>query len=65
MTVFDDGKNGFAEGVPYTWGLAGPDGAWFILKPHKGVHTKEDVDKAKAALRSSRDVVELDVEWRE
>jgi hypothetical protein len=49
--VWDDGQDGFSHGVPYTWGLAGPDGAWFTLKPMKGVHNQADVRKAQGGLR--------------
>ena len=46
-----------SNGVPFDWGLANADGAWFNLVPTKGVHTPEDVDKAKRMLKGNRDVV--------
>jgi hypothetical protein len=47
--------------VPYDWGLAGPGGAWFKLKPFAGT-TDAVVEEAKHCLRASQDVVSLSVE---
>lgn len=48
------------NGMLYTWELAGPNGASFILYPDQR-HTKEDIDKAKALLRHNQDVVSLSI----
>jgi hypothetical protein len=48
------------NGILYTWELAGPQGASFILFPDE-IHTKEDIDRAKAWLRDNQDVVWLKV----
>lgn len=53
------------NGVPYRWGLSGPQGAWFVLMPLTGDHDSVDVARAKTQLRDSRDVVSLSVEWQE
>lgn len=47
--------------VAYEWGLQNENGAWFRLlrEPH---HTDQDIDAARAFLRSERDVVSLRVE---
>lgn len=51
-----------AGDVAFDYGLAGPDGAWFmLLKEPK--HTKEDIQKAGAYLRRNRDVVKLN--WKD
>jgi hypothetical protein len=49
-----------AEGVRYTWHLAGPDGArfWLIKMPDT---TAEQIERAKAKLRRDQDVVRIDV----
>lgn len=47
-----------SNGVPYTWELAGSEGAAFILFPEPE-HTKEQVNAAIAELRFQRDVVHL------
>ncbi len=54
------GPEGTVE-IPYEWGLAGPDGAWFKLKPSASV-SEAYVAEAKACLRRNRDVVQLKVE---
>ena len=46
------------NGVCYEWGLAGPNGAWFVLLKEPK-HTKEDLRIAERYLRSQRDVVNL------
>ena len=53
--------------IDYEWGLAGPDGAWFTLKPIRGKHTNEDVRMGKIYIRRDHDVVPggLRVEWQE
>lgn len=57
-----------ANGVPYHEELAGPGGMSFILYQTPGV-TDEDIRKAKATLRESRDVVYIGLvrikEWIE
>lgn len=52
------------NGIQYEWGLAGPQGAWFELKPVRGKHSADDVKTAKAHLRNSQDVVRLTVTWQ-
>lgn len=44
------------KAIYYTWGLAGPGGAWFRLFQMPGI-TKEDIRIAKQKLRHSQDVV--------
>lgn len=46
------------SGMMYTWELAGPHGAAFILFPDY-TDTKLDVDRAKRELRNSRDVTSI------
>ena len=48
------------NGIPFDWGLAGPDGAWYTLFPRKG----DDVMTAKRWLRNTQDVVSFHVERR-
>lgn len=53
-----------AEGVPFEWWLANADGAGFCLVPTKGVHTDEQVKRAKQELMRNRDVVgRIGVYW--
>lgn len=52
------------NGIPYEWGLAGSEGAWFDLHPVRGKHSASDVKIAKAHLRNAQDVVRLTVIWR-
>jgi hypothetical protein len=47
-------------GIRYDWGLAGPDGAWFCLYPMPAT-SKETIERAKAHLRATQDVVSLHV----
>ena len=49
------------NGVVFDWGLAGSEGAVFVLlrEPH---HTNEDIAKAKALIRRDRDIVWIRVE---
>lgn len=47
-------------GVPYTWGLAGPNGAAFELLSLPP-HDTEAIANAKRKLRHDRDVVSLSV----
>jgi hypothetical protein len=47
--------------IPYQWGLAGRDGAWFRLQPPKGTSI-EYIIEAKRCLYINRDVVTLTVE---
>lgn len=49
-----------ANGIKYTWDLAGSQGASFLLFPERK-HTKDDVQKAKAWLKDNHDVVSLKV----
>jgi hypothetical protein len=51
-------------GMAYEWGLAGPDGGWFVLLPVIGRDSKEDVEEAKRYLYAKHDVVTLRVRWR-
>jgi hypothetical protein len=53
------GPEGTKE-IPYSWGLAGPGGAWFILRPERSVSTAY-IEEAKSCLRRNRDVVSLSV----
>jgi hypothetical protein len=52
------------NGIAYEWGLAGPEGGWFVLRPLRGRDTQADVESAKRYLRWKDDVVTLRVEWR-
>lgn len=52
------------NGIQYEWGLAGPEGAWFDLKPVRGKHGAEDVRMAKRHLKNTQDVVHLKVTWQ-
>jgi len=47
--------------IPYEWGLAGCDGAWFRLAPSRDVPI-EYVAEAKQCLYRNRDVVTLTVQ---
>jgi predicted RNase H-like nuclease (RuvC/YqgF family) len=49
--------------IKYEWYLTGPQGARYILYPIKDVHSKEDVNKAKAWIHKNFDVVSLQVRW--
>jgi hypothetical protein len=46
-----------AEGVPFDYWLCGAAGAGFCLVPTRGVHTDEQVGRARAKLKRDRDVV--------
>jgi hypothetical protein len=48
------------SGVPFNWGLANCDGAWFHLLVEPGT-TKEAIASAKTYLKQTRDVVRIDV----
>lgn len=48
------------NGVPYDWGLAGPQGAWYTLIQYPDITTKELVE-AKRYIRRSFDCVNLRV----
>jgi len=54
------GPEGTIE-IPYEWGLAGADGAWFRLKPKPNTPNSY-VAEAKKCLRKNRDVVSLSVQ---
>lgn len=47
--------------ILYTWGLAGPQGAWFELLVGSH-HSKHDIAHAKSYLRQTQDVVSLSVQ---
>ena len=47
--------------IPYNWGLAGADGAYFVLRPADNIPASY-VAEAKACLRRNRDVVSVRVE---
>lgn len=49
-----------SNGIPYTWGLAGPDGAWFMLIATPDT-SEEELQSAKEQLRRERDVVRCSV----
>jgi hypothetical protein len=53
-------------GIPYSWGLDGPGGSWFIVHRFPE-HDDEDVHKCIANIRAEQDVVSLRVhtvsEW--
>jgi len=55
------GPEGTIE-IPYDWGLAGPAGAWFRLRPERTV-SPAYIEEAKACLRRNRDVVSLSVKY--
>ena len=61
VTVIDETK--IIE-IPYDWGLAGPGGAWFILRPAHDV-AKEHIEEAKSCLRRSQDVVSISVQRKD
>jgi len=44
--------------------VTGPQGARFVLYPVKGVHTEEDVRKARLWIRFNRDVVSMQIRWK-
>lgn len=46
------------NGIPYDWGLAGPDGAWYTLLVNSE-HTDSDIKKAAVELFMQQDVVGL------
>lgn len=58
MTRMDDIET--ANGVPFTWELAGSQGAAFELLALPGI-TPQQIADAKSALRRSRDVVRTSV----
>ena len=45
------------NGISFDWWLVNANGAGFCLLPTKGLHTEEQVKKAKAQLKANRDVV--------
>lgn len=49
-----------SNGILYTWELAGPHGAAFLLFPDPH-HTKQDIQKAKQELKDNQDVVAISV----
>ncbi len=49
------------NGIVFDWGLAGPNGAWFLLFKEPQ-HTKDDIDRAKHWLRQRRDVVSIETQ---
>ena len=53
------------NGVPYRWGLAGPEGGWYVLCPVRGQHTHADVQEARRQLHNDQDVRSCKVEWQE
>lgn len=46
------------KGVAYTWSLAGPNGAFFIVFPDSSLN-EEDIKEAISYLHDSRDVVSI------
>ncbi len=59
-SMFNMSRAEMVEGVPYEWGLAGPDGAWFNLIKLPDT-TEEQIKCAKFRLRTDRDVVSISV----
>jgi hypothetical protein len=53
------------NGIEYDWGLDGPGGAWFELRPVRGKHTRAALDEAADYLFRSRDVMRFYVSWQE
>lgn len=45
----------------YSWGLAGPEGAWFILYREEK-HSDANISEAKKWLRNNHDVVTIRIE---
>ena len=39
------------------------DGACCTLYPQKGIHTKEDIRKAKHKAKNTWDIVKFNIEW--
>ena len=52
------------SGMEYDSWLTGPDGMHFELHPVKGIHSKADIDKAKAELYRNRDVTSIHILWQ-
>lgn len=50
--------------MEYDSWLTGPDGMHFELHPVKGIHSKADIDKAKAELYRNRDVTSIHILWQ-
>lgn len=48
------------NGVPYNWGLAGPDGGWFELFI-EDTASPEFITETRVALRNAQDVVRCTV----
>ena len=53
-------------GIPYSWGLDGPGGSWFLVHQFPE-HEVANVDRCVAKIRAEQDVVRLRVhtvsEW--
>lgn len=68
ISIYDDdhrwGDGPLTIEIPYEWGLAGSEGAWFVLKPKAGTDEKY-VAEARTCLRRNRDVVSLRTEREE
>jgi len=58
--MFNLSKAERVEGVPFEWGLSGPDGAWFNLVKLPDT-TEDQIKRAKHRLRTDRDVVSISV----
>lgn len=53
-----DGKT--FNGIEYDWEIAGSRGCWVRLFPHEH-HTDDEINRAKSAARTDRDVVSFSV----
>jgi len=68
--LWDTGSGGvicapdYTHIMEYDWWLAGPDGASFTLFPLRGVHTSDQIKRAKRALQDARDVVTIGIKRR-
>lgn len=47
------------NGIPFSEELAGPNGMSYILFAFKGIHSQEDINKAKRKIRQDQDVVHM------
>lgn len=50
--------------ITFEWYITGPNGARFVLYPEIGVHSTEDVNRAKNWIRRNRDVVSMQIQWK-
>jgi predicted nucleic acid-binding Zn-ribbon protein len=51
--------------IDFAWFITGPNGARFVLYPEIGVHDTDDINRAKNWIRRNRDVVSMQIQWKE